>query len=175
MQITEKVSPEFPNYIVRSNGVILNKNGRTLHQFEKRNYKNVWLYKNKKRYFKLVHRLVAETFIPNKNNYKEVNHKDENTFNNCVENLEWCDRTYNANYGTLKQRQRERMLKNNPFKGCSHSIETREKIRKKKTGQPSKRKRAVVINGTKYESVSKAMELLGLSTRKIYRLIKEGR
>ena len=47
----------------------------------------------------LVHRLVATHFIPNPNNLPEVNHKDECKTNNCVDNLEWCDRKYNANYG----------------------------------------------------------------------------
>lgn len=52
----------------------------------------------------LIHRLVAITFIPNPNNYKYVNHKDENTFNNTLNNLEWCTQQYNCNYGTHNQR-----------------------------------------------------------------------
>lgn len=50
------------------------------------------------------HRLIAMTFIPNPNNLPEVNHKDENKLNNCVDNLEWCDANYNVNYGTRNER-----------------------------------------------------------------------
>lgn len=52
-----------------------------------------------------IHRLVAEAFIPNPNNYKEINHKDENKANNNVENLEWCTRSYNVNYGRGKEKR----------------------------------------------------------------------
>lgn len=55
----------------------------------------------------LVHRLVAAAFIPNPNNYTEINHKDENPLNNCVDNLEWCTHLYNMNFGTLQERKRK--------------------------------------------------------------------
>ena len=63
-------------------------------------YLLVVLCKNGKHKNKNVHRLVAETFLPNPLKCKEVNHKDEDKYNNVLENLEWCDRIYNANYGT---------------------------------------------------------------------------
>lgn len=62
-------------------------------------YKQAHLSKNNIVKGYLVHRLVAEHFIQNPNNYPCVNHKDENTENNDVSNLEWCDYTYNNNYG----------------------------------------------------------------------------
>lgn len=67
-------------------------------------YLRVTLTKNKKHKSIKVHRLVAEAFIPNYNEYPQVNHKDENKLNNCVNNLEWCSNEYNYNYGTRKQR-----------------------------------------------------------------------
>lgn len=66
----------------------------------------VVLCKEGKHYNKMIHRLVAETFLPNPHKLKEVNHKDENKLNNNLSNLEWCDRKYNANYGTGVERQK---------------------------------------------------------------------
>lgn len=65
----------------------------------------VTLCKNGKPKDHFVHRLVAETYIPNPNNYPMINHKDENPMNNSLDNLEWCDNSYNQNYGTCPQRK----------------------------------------------------------------------
>lgn len=45
-----------------------------------------------------VHRLVAQHFIPNPNNLPEVNHRDFDRSNNCVENLEWVTRRENMEH-----------------------------------------------------------------------------
>ena len=51
-----------------------------------------------------LHQLVAQAFIENPNKYNEINHKDENKYNNKMENLEWCEHIYNCRYGTRNQR-----------------------------------------------------------------------
>ena len=73
-------------------------------------YLKVQLYDGKKVRNYFVHRLVAQTFIPNYNDLKEINHKDEIKINNSVENLEWCDRSYNCSYGKRKDLFRKKMM-----------------------------------------------------------------
>lgn len=65
----------------------------------------------KGRHFR-IHRLVASMFVENLNPKQNnlVNHKDENTSNNNVENLEWCDCRYNSNYGTRNERISEKIV-----------------------------------------------------------------
>lgn len=61
-------------------------------------YRIVMLYKGGKHKNFLIHRLVAQTFIPNPEHLLQVNHKDENKSNNSVNNLEWCTNRYNNLY-----------------------------------------------------------------------------
>ena len=78
---------------------------------DKGGYLLVGLYKNGERKWYLVHRLVAQTFIPNPDNLPEVNHIDEVKTHNSVMNLEWCDKKYNNNYGTHNQRMADKKSK----------------------------------------------------------------
>lgn len=98
---------DFPKYLIDTDGNIYNKrtNKKLKISDNGRGYKKVSLYTEEgKTINKYVHRLVAETFIDNPNNLSEVNHIDEDKANNSVDNLEWCDRKYNNNYGS-KPRQ----------------------------------------------------------------------
>lgn len=67
-------------------------------------YYHVALYKNKTKKHIKIHRLVAQAFLPNPNNYDCINHIDENKLNNNVENLEWCSKKYNCNYGIRNEK-----------------------------------------------------------------------
>lgn len=58
-------------------------------------YLRVNLFKDGKMRHEYVHRLVAQTFLPNPFGFSVVNHKDANPANNRADNLEWCDQKYN--------------------------------------------------------------------------------
>lgn len=63
-------------------------------------YLYVALHRDGKEKTQRIHRLVAEAFIDNPNNFPQVNHIDEDKLNNRSDNLEWCDCKYNVNYGS---------------------------------------------------------------------------
>jgi hypothetical protein len=105
---------DFPGYQVSNTGKVRNiKDFRLLgQQLNKAGYYTVNLRKDLESYTCLVHRLVAIAFLPNPDNLPIVNHKDENTINPNVENLEWCTAEYNVNYGTSRERAKETKVKN---------------------------------------------------------------
>lgn len=73
-----------------------------------------------------IHQLVAENFIKNPNNYKEVNHIDGNKDNNYYKNLEWCTRNYNQNHAyeqelNHKQRAVRCITNGQVYRSCSEA------------------------------------------------------
>lgn len=70
-------------------------------------YYHVTLHDHGKQKSYLVHRLVAMAWIPNPENLPEINHIDENIFNNVVTNLMWVDRLTNVRHGTGMERARK--------------------------------------------------------------------
>lgn len=100
------------------------------------------------------HRLVAEAFISNPKKYPVINHIDENKLNNCVENLEWCDYSYNVSYAGNRMR-----------------------ISKKLKGTVPANSIAVVdlASGVKYSSKMEACRRLKIPYSKINSLICNGK
>lgn len=73
--------------------------GKILKQFDNgHGYRHLALSKNSKIKKVKVHRLVAQAFIPNPENKKEVNHLDFDPANNKVDNLEWATASENIQY-----------------------------------------------------------------------------
>lgn len=95
-----KPIPRFSAYSVDENGNIFNSSGLKL-KLDKSNrgYLRVTLRSDAgERKKLLVHRIVAETFVPNPLQLPCVNHKDEDKQNNAVSNLEWCTHLDNLLY-----------------------------------------------------------------------------
>lgn len=131
--------------IVYKNGQANIHKGRVIkHKINNKGYHRVSLSKNNEWKEYLVHRLVAKAFLPNENNLPQVNHKDCNTHNNEVENLEWCTMQYNLDYGD---------------RGASIS-----KAKKGKTGKPV----ICVDLNLRFKSAREASEKLGISIHGIY-------
>ena len=104
---------DFPGYFISEEGKVycnLGKGNRRvgntveLYEIKPRpiptGYLRVYMRRESdfKRLDRYIHRLVAQAFIPNPNNYKYVNHLDTDRGNNRVENLEWCTAKQNTDY-----------------------------------------------------------------------------
>ena len=98
----------FPGYYISNLGRVksIKKNRDTFKTLydDSHGYLGVGLWKNNRQYPRKVHRLVAEAFIDNPLNLRDINHKDEDKKNNCVANLEWVSHKDNLNYGTRNKR-----------------------------------------------------------------------
>ena len=69
------------------------------------NYQIVMLSKDGKGKLFYVHRLIALAYIPNPNNYPQVNHIDEHKDHNWADNLEWCSVSYNLHYSGIGRKR----------------------------------------------------------------------
>ena len=103
MRNTKFHASDFPNYTISEDGEIRNSKGKIIKgEISNTGYRRVSLSNNDVKHKKMsVHRLVAETYIPNPHNYPEVNHKNENKLDNRVDNLEWCSTLDNLNHSRV--------------------------------------------------------------------------
>ena len=134
---------KYPNYFITEEGLVFSSktNKYLKFSYDQQGYQRVGLYVgNYKTKTIKVHRLVAETFIENMKNKKDVNHIDGNKSNNNVSNLEWCTRSENIKHAfktglkKISNNQKRRFIKmtksqtgaNNPAARKIINIETGE-------------------------------------------------
>lgn len=153
-----KIIKDFDTYEVSTLGNIRNKN--TLKDIQKNTsktckYYKVMLFKNKKHHNKMVHRLVALTFIENPLNKPQVNHKDGNKLNNSIDNLEWMTQNENMHH----------CYKNN--------LKIYQPLHYKgKFGYEHNRSKEIEIDNIKYGSISEASRQLNINISTIWWRIK---
>ena len=112
-----------------SNAGLIRKGEAILKPYNHRGYKRIKINgKNK-----LIHRLVAEHFIPNPHNKPQVNHKDTNKKNNHDWNLEWVTNQENVQHAIKHLPKRKEQLKSGMSKigreyGVKNAMKTRKKV-----------------------------------------------
>lgn len=88
----------FPDYLIYPDGRVWSKYYKKFlkHKKDERYYRIGLLNDNRERKFKMIHRLIAEHYIPNPDNKPEIDHINRNSFDNRIENLRWVDRKENV-------------------------------------------------------------------------------
>lgn len=136
-------------------------------------YLSVGLCKDRHSTNFLIHRLVAKAFVPNPLNLPQVNHIDEDKFNNRADNLEWCTAKYNSNYGERNSKIGDKR------RGHTHTEEVKQRLSNLKKGQPSPTKGVPHTEETK-EKLSKLMKAKSVGkkvrcveTKKIFDSIRD--
>lgn len=133
-------------------------------QLKHNKYLGVVLTKNNKKYNKQIHRLVAETFIPNPENKPQVNHINPVTNNLCdnrVENLEWVTRSENTQH-MLKLNRNKNGSNNRIYKKGKNHFNAKSVLKIDNCGNIIK----------KYDCVNDFIHDVSFCSSKCYKILK---
>lgn len=114
MEVIWKTIERAPNYEINQFGQVRNKTTLLIlkQKIDRYGYLTIGLCNNKRKIYPTIHRLLALAFIPNPNNYPQVNHIDGNKLNNNLSNLEWISASGNILHA----------LDNDLYKNARHVI-----------------------------------------------------
>lgn len=123
----------FDGYFITDTGKVIKEEGNEIkpHKTNK-GYLRVNLRKDGKSVHKLIHRLLAEAFIPNPENKPCIDHIDGNPLNNSLDNLRWCTQKENLNNPIALKRISEKIKgEKHPFYGKHLNLKHKSKISEK--------------------------------------------
>ena len=171
MKETWKYIKDYENlYEISNFGNVKNKFGNIISTFNNKGYLCVSLYKNNKKKNYRIHRLVAEHFINNEFNKKEVNHIDGNKLNNNINNLEWVtsqeNKIHAVQNGLNRQcisiiaKKNNIILSSKSIAGIYKKINDIEKINCKEKTFKENVRRALITKGTYYGYIFEKSEVM---------------
>lgn len=112
----------------------------------------------------LVHRLVAQAFIPNPDNKPVINHKNEVKTDNRIENIEWATVEYNVNYGTRNKRAAESRVGQHFSEARIEKMRSGIKEWHRKNPSPVQKKVMCAETGEVFDSIKQAKERTHITT-----------
>lgn len=135
-----RTSSKYSDYEISSEGRVKRKSTGTMliATDDSRGYPAVTIFDCDGQHTKNIHRLVAETFLPNSEGKRSVNHKDGNKRNNHISNLEWVTDSENM----------------------KHAYRTGLKVRPDTCGSPKRRVR-IIETGDVFDSVGDCARAIG--------------
>jgi len=151
---------------VRSVITTSSRRTKILKPYVKNGYFAVNLFDNQKMKHCYIHRLVAEAFIENPDNKKEVNHIDCDKQNNRVSNLEWCNRTHNL------QHSYDNGLKRMGENHGGHKLTEQEVLQIRKEYKKGDRNYSYHALGKKYNV--NWCTIQAIISRRLWKHLKEG-
>lgn len=145
-------------YYVSNLGNIRHENKKIVKTFlSGRGYKtiSVWYGNRNNRKNYVIHRLIAKAFIPNPNNFPQINHKDGNKLNNCVDNLEWVTAREN-NIHAIKTGLRDYKDREKPVLQIKNGIVIKRYKSIAQANKETKIDKTTIVNCCKHKAHNKS-------------------
>jgi len=151
----------FSGYTIREDGLVKSRFGRAVkQQVSKNGYIRVELWEASKGRKHLVHRLLAQAFIPNPEGKPQVNHMDGDKANNALENLEWVTQSENQLHAYAAGLQRGHHVSGKPISESHKAALCGSRWRRES--------RAYIAGGFKFETPEIAASHHGVSRQTVY-------